>query len=67
MEQLDPNTPAALPPPGVVPNFDAPSRAGALIATCVTITALMGIFVGLRIFSRMRYAKQLGPDDCESP
>lgn len=67
MEQLDPNTPAGLPPPGVVPNFNAPSRAGAVVATCVTITVFMVIFVALRLFSRTRYAKRLGADDCKSP
>ncbi|KAL8750452.1 MAG: hypothetical protein Q9184_006422 [Pyrenodesmia sp. 2 TL-2023] len=67
MEHLDPNTPAAPPPPGVVPNFNGPSRAGAMITTCVAITAMMVIFVSLRLYSRARYAKRFGPDDLSIP
>ncbi|MCJ1404232.1 hypothetical protein MMC11_007457 [Xylographa trunciseda] len=63
MESLDPNTPAGVPPPGVIPNFQAESRAESVIITSLTITAIMAVFVFLRLYSRMRFTKALGSDD----
>lgn len=65
MEALNPNTPASPPPPGVIPDFQAHSRAPTLIAVCITVTAVMAVFVTLRLYSRIRYTKQLASDDCK--
>lgn len=65
MAAMDPNTPAMMPPPGVTPNFDAESRAGSVIVTTITVTALMAVLVVLRLFSRMWYLNSLSYEDCK--
>ena len=65
MATMDSNTPAGIPPPGTIPDFNAYSRAPTLYATCGTATALMLLLVALRLYSRLRYVKQLASDDCE--
>ena len=65
MAAVNPNTPAGIPPPGVIPNFQAYSLAGSLYATCATVTGLMVLLVISRLYSRIRYTKQLASDDCK--
>lgn len=62
---LDTNSPVMMPPPRVIPNFQGESRAGSVIVTCITVTALMVFLVILRDFPRMGYAKPYGYDGCK--
>ncbi|PSN59695.1 hypothetical protein BS50DRAFT_222489 [Corynespora cassiicola Philippines] len=58
------NVPAAVPPPGITPNFvDPPSLEGELIIINVIFTTLMAIFVTIRLISRGFISKQIGVDD----
>lgn len=58
--------PAAVPPPGIIPNFiDPPSlEEFPKIVTYITLP-LMVFFLGLRIYARVRLAS-VGVDDCKS-
>lgn len=56
--------PAAMPPPGVMPNFDNPhSLKGELLIINVVFTTLTAIFVAIRLYSRGFISKQFGLDD----
>ncbi|KAH7090473.1 hypothetical protein FB567DRAFT_519937 [Paraphoma chrysanthemicola] len=68
--QIDPSTmdmtkiPAAIPPPGVIPNFINPaSRAHGSIVTCALLTAFMLVFLVLRMNTKIFILKQVGWDD----
>jgi hypothetical protein len=57
-------TPAAMPPPGVRPNFVNPeSRAHGSIIACATLTAIMLVFLVLRMNTKIFILKQVGWDD----
>jgi hypothetical protein len=61
------NMPAAMPPPGVIPNFiDPPSLKLELLIINVVFTTLMMIFVAIRLSSRGFISKQIGIDDCKT-
>ena len=63
---MDPNTPMAAPPPGVIPNFVNPdSRGGETIVTVTICLALMVPFFVMRIYSRAFVTRSLGWDDCK--
>ena len=58
--------PAAMPPPGVVPNFDNPSNLNNYIMTtmvvCVTCCTLA---VGMRVYTKLFLIRCMSYDDCE--
>ena len=61
------NTPAGIPPPGVVPNFvDPPSTGGTYVLVGSVFLAIMVSFVLLRIYYKLRIAKRFTPDDCKT-
>jgi hypothetical protein len=56
--------PAAIPPPGVVPNFVNPeSLAGGIVATAAVMLTWSSIFVAVRIWMNWRNFKLV---DCKS-
>jgi hypothetical protein len=58
--------PALPPPPGVQSDFDSPETREGLGRIIVGLTyALMLIFLGLRIYTRLRTINYFGADDCE--
>jgi hypothetical protein len=68
--QIDPSTmdltkiPAAMPPPGVIPNLINPvSRAQGSIISCALLTVIMLGFVSLRMSTKIFIAKQVGWED----
>jgi hypothetical protein len=63
---LDPNLPAAPPPPGIESNFvDPPSQKMAIIILEATFLPLMGLAVAIRVWVRLRAGafKTWGIDD----
>jgi hypothetical protein len=57
-------TPAGIPPPGQEPNFINPqSRSPGATAALGVMLGVTLIFLGLRLYSRIRLSKQLGMDD----
>ena len=62
-----PDLPAAIPPPGVTPNFTDPlSQALILIAVTTTCLSLMVILHLQRMYIKIRKNHRWGWDDCES-
>lgn len=61
---VDPSkSPAAIPPPGVNPNFvDPPSLKAAALAISIALMAIATILVAVRLFVRVK-DKKLGIDD----
>ncbi|MCJ1309727.1 hypothetical protein MMC25_003388 [Agyrium rufum] len=60
-------TPALMPPPGVIPNFvDPPSQAQWVIITVCLCLSLTTILIAIRIFSRVYISGPLAWDDCTS-
>ncbi|KAF2274905.1 uncharacterized protein EI97DRAFT_93477 [Westerdykella ornata] len=56
--------PAAVPPPGVVPNFvDPPSDGYVLIAVGAALMAVMFLFAGIRFFVKLRIQHKVSADD----
>ena len=56
--------PAMPPPPGEIPDFVNPeSRAYGTVIALATITAVMLVFVLLRIYSKLFVVKNFGLDD----
>lgn len=55
------------PPPGVIPNFTNPdSIAYQLIIVAAICPAVALVFLGLRLYTKLRILKQLLLDDCKS-
>lgn len=64
-EQLA-QTPAAMPPPGVQPNFVNPhSSAPVLIWVSSVLMAIMFMFAGLRFYVKNNLRRKFTPDDCK--
>ena len=64
---MDPNTPIAAPPPGVIPNYiDPPSRGWETILVVTVCLTLMVPFFLVRMYSRIFVTRSLGWDDCEN-
>ena len=61
------NTPAAPPPPGVIPNLINPQNlsvaSNATVITCLVATT---IFVWLRVYTKLRIYKSHGYEDCKA-
>lgn len=58
--------PALKPPPGVIPNFVNPeSNMQFLIVTTTCFTALAGLFVAFRMYTRLYINRSAGSDDCQ--
>jgi hypothetical protein len=54
------------PPPGVTSNFDNPvSRENEIYIASGVFLPLMTGFLILRVYTRMKFSRQLGADDCE--
>lgn len=62
------NTPAGTPPKGVLSNLHGHpvSEQSAIIGVSVLFYILTTIFVSLRCYSAVKYAKQLKVDDCKN-
>ena len=59
------NYPAAKPPPGVVANYAHPSGDGpVLIIVGSILVFIMLVFVGARIFTKVKITRRSSPDDC---
>lgn len=59
-------TPAAMPPPGVQPNFTDPSSAGpVLISISSVLMAIMFMLAGLRFYVKIALRSTVTPDDCK--
>lgn len=59
-------TPAAPPPPGVVPSFDGSSdRARLYIVLCSVVLSVACMFVLLRLYAKLLILRSPGWDDCE--
>ena len=59
---------AAPPPPGVVPNFvDPPNRNTEIIAVSSVCIAISTIFIAARTFTRLKFIKRHGWEDCKRP
>jgi hypothetical protein len=64
-EQLA-QTPAGVPPPGVVPNLKNPHSDGyVLITVGTTLMAIMFLFLAMRFYAKFLILRKLTPDDCE--
>ncbi|KAL4919577.1 hypothetical protein BDW62DRAFT_209552 [Aspergillus aurantiobrunneus] len=64
MESIDPNLPAARPPPGVIPNFDnPPSQQTAIIVLQTVFLSLALLAVCVRVWVRTRVIKLWGAED----
>lgn len=65
------DTPAGIPPPGVVPNLDDPQAQGtlfpAVVGVGVVILALCVLAVVLATIQRLRSVPKLTATDCVSP
>ena len=62
-----PTTPAGMPPPGVIPNYENPeSRAYEAVAAGAVIMSIMLIFVFMKVYARAAVTKTLGSDDCKT-
>jgi hypothetical protein len=58
--------PARMPPPGVVSNLIDPVSTGYQQTTCnILCLIFVTLFVGLRIYTRIRLVKCVGWDDCK--
>ena len=58
--------PAALPPPGVVPNPEHPYSSGYILIVVGTILlTVMLLSVCIRIYTKIRIVKKSSPDDCK--
>ena len=63
---MDPNWPAATPPPGVVPNFDnPPSQRTAIIVLQTIFLTLTVLAVSTRVYVRTCIIKLWGAEDSE--
>lgn len=61
------DVPAALPPPGVRPNYVNPhSEAPLLIIMGSIFVAIMLLFVSVRIYTKIKVVGKSSPDDCTS-
>ena len=59
-------TPAGKPPPGVIPNFtNPPSNGHILIEVGSVLVALMLVFVGVRMYTKLKIVGKTTPDDCK--
>lgn len=59
-------TPAGVPPPGIVPNFvDPPSNAQAMIVVNAVLIPITTIFVATRLWSNLHTVRRAGWDDGE--
>ncbi len=60
------NIGALTPPPGITPHFDdfGNQQASVIIFAIIGITLPM-IFVGLRLWTKLRISKDMGWDDCK--
>ncbi|EFY96983.2 GPCR, PTH11-type [Metarhizium robertsii ARSEF 23] len=57
-------TPFLRPPPGVTPNFINPASRGPMVrAVMFSILPIMVLFVGFRIYTRLRLTQSVGVDD----
>jgi len=64
-EQLA-QTPAGVPPPGVVPNLQNPRSDGyVLITVGTTLMAIMFLFLAMRFYAKFLILRKLTADDCE--
>ena len=65
---LDPDTtPAMMPPPGVIPNFDNPESIAYQASTVIyVLMPLMFLVLGLRVYARIWMSRQFGFDDGQS-
>lgn len=64
-EQLA-QTPAAMPPPGVTPDFTDPyTAAPVLISVSTVLMAIMFMLAGLRFYVKIALRHTLTPDDCK--
>ncbi|GAP82405.1 putative integral membrane protein [Rosellinia necatrix] len=65
MDQLDlSQIPGAKPPPGVIPNFDNPYSLAPVCLIVISITLpLTVVFLGLRLYVRLRVKRTTGADD----
>lgn len=60
------NVPAATPPPGVTQDPANPSSGGPVaIIVGSLLLALVALFLGVRIYTKVKIVKQFSPDDCE--
>ena len=66
---MDPtNPPALIPPPGVIPDFVHPeSRAVYTVVISAVCLALMGVFVSIRVYSRIYITRAWTKDDSKIP
>lgn len=69
MDSNDPavfaGVPAAKPPPGVLPNYTNPYSDGPILIIVGSILVfIMLIFVGARIFTKIKITRRSSPDDC---
>lgn len=59
-------TPAGVPPPGIVPNFvDPPSNTQAIIVINTVLVPITTIFVATRLWSNLHTVRRVGWDDGE--
>ena len=59
-------TGALTPPPGITPHFYAFGKEQrTIIVVAVTFITLPTIFVGLRLWTKLRISKDMGWDDCK--
>lgn len=64
-EQLA-QTPAAMPPAGVMPNLiDPPSGAPVLITVSTVLFAIMLVFAALRFYVKLAIRHKMAADDCK--
>lgn len=64
-EQLA-QTPAAMPPAGVMPNLiDPPSGAPVLITVSTVLFAIMLVFAALRFYVKLAIRHKMASDDCK--
>ena len=60
------HTGALMPPPGIMPNFYALGKQQTSnIVIAVIFFTLPTIFVGLRVWTKLRIGKDMGWDDCK--
>ena len=60
------NIPALLPPPGVIPNFiNPPSLDLELLIASIVCLTFMGLFAGMRFYTKIAIKNRLGWDDCK--
>lgn len=57
---------ALTPPPGIIPHFNEPGgQQIQLLAFAIIDITLPTIFVGLRLWTKLRISKDMGWDDCK--